>query len=116
MPTSKNVFGELAPNYATNKEAALKERSAVFWADQLCKTTPLLIMHGSSDWRVPPEEALEMVQKLYEVKHPLRFILFEGTDHFISEWRIERWEQTKKHFDYYLRDGNKLPNMEKHGR
>lgn len=112
----KNVFGELAPDYATNKEAALKERSAVFWADQLCKTTPLLIMHGSSDWRVPPEEALEMVQKLYELKHPLRFILFEGADHFISEWRTERWEQTKKHFDYYLRDRNKLPNMEKHGR
>jgi dipeptidyl aminopeptidase/acylaminoacyl peptidase len=112
----KNVFGELVPDYATNKDAALKERSAVFWADQLCKTTPLLIMHGSSDWRVPPEEALEMVQKLYESKHPLRFILFDGADHFISEWRMERFEQSKKHFDYYLRDGNKLPNMEKHGR
>lgn len=112
----KNVFGELVPDYATNKDSALKERSAVFWAEQLCKTTPLLIMHGSSDWRVPTEEALEMVQKLYEVKHPLRFILFEGADHFISEWRNERWEQAKKHFDYYLRDGNKLPNMEKHGR
>lgn len=112
----KNVFGELVPDYATNKDSALKERSAVFWADQLCKTTPLLIMHGSSDWRVPTEEALEMVQKLYESKHPLRFILFEGADHFISEWRNERWGQAKKHFDYYLRDGNKLPNMEKHGR
>jgi len=112
----KNVFGELVPDYATNKDAALKERSAVFWADQLCKTTPLLIMHGSSDWRVPPEEALEMVQKLYESKHPLRFILFDGADHFISEWKMERFEQSKKHFDYYLRDGNKLPNMEKHGR
>ncbi len=111
----KNVFSQLIPNYATNKEAALKERSVVFWAGQLCKTTPLLLMQGSADWRVLPEESLKLAQKLYEAKHPLRFILFEGADHGISEWRNERLTQMKRHFDYYLRDGNKWPSMEKHG-
>jgi dipeptidyl aminopeptidase/acylaminoacyl peptidase len=111
----KNVFGELVPAYATNKDAALKERSVVFWAEQLCKTTPLLLMHGSADWRVLPEESLELVQKLYAAKHPLRFIFFEGADHGINEWRNERTAQTKKHFDHYLKDGNKWPSMEKHG-
>lgn len=111
----KTVFGELVPDYATDKETTLKERSVVFWADQLCKTTPLLLMHGSADWRVLPEESLELVQKLYEAKHPLRFIFFEGADHGISEWRSERMLQTKRHFDYYLRDGKKWPAMEKHG-
>lgn len=111
----KTVFGELVPGYSTNREAALKERSVVFWADQLCKTTPLLLMHGSADWRVLPEESLELVQKLYEAKHPLRFIFFEGADHGISEWRTERMQQMKRHFDYYLRDGRPWPSMEKHG-
>jgi dipeptidyl aminopeptidase/acylaminoacyl peptidase len=110
------VFAELVPDYSNNKENALKERSAVFWAEQLCKTTPLLIMHGSADWRVQPEEALELVEKLYAAKHPLRFILFEGTDHFISEWRQERFLQARIFFDYYLRDGKKWGSMEKHGR
>jgi dipeptidyl aminopeptidase/acylaminoacyl peptidase len=109
------VFGELVPDYATNKENALKERSVVFWAGQLCKTTPLLLMHGSADWRVLPEESLELVQKLYAAKHPLRFIFFEGADHGLTEWRNERFVQTKRHFDFYLRDGNKWPSLEKHG-
>jgi dipeptidyl aminopeptidase/acylaminoacyl peptidase len=114
-PEMDDVFGELVPDYASNKEAALKDRSVVYWADQLCKTTPLLLMHGSADWRVQPEESLELVQKLFVAKHPLRFILFEGADHGISEWRKERFLQTKNFFDYYLRDGKIWPSMEKHG-
>ena len=111
----KNVFGELVPDYASNREEALKQRSAVFWAEQLCKTTPLLLLHGSSDWRVLPEESLELVQKLYQARHPLRFIFFEGADHGINEWRGERMLQMKRHFDYYVRDRNSWPSMEKHG-
>ena len=111
----KNVFGELVPGYVANKDSVLKERSAVYWADQLCKTTPILLMQGSADWRVQPEESLELVLKLYEAKHPLRFILFEGADHSINEWRIDEFLQTKNFFDYYLRDGKKWPSMDKHG-
>lgn len=112
----KNVFGELVPDYTTNREEAFKARSAVYWADQLCKTTPLLLMQGSADWRVLPEEALEMVNKLYAAKHPVRFIFFEGADHGIREWRSERFAQTRRHFDYYLRNGQPWPSMEKHGK
>jgi dipeptidyl aminopeptidase/acylaminoacyl peptidase len=111
----KNVFAQLVPDYSDNKERELKARSAVFWADEMCKTTPLLIMHGSSDWRVLPTESLELVQKLVTSKHPARFILFEGADHGINEFRAERFAETKRHFDYYLRDGKKWPNMERHG-
>ncbi len=111
----KNVFAELIPGYASNKDSALKERSAVFWAGQLCKTTPILLIQGSADWRVQPEESFELVLKLYEAKHPLRFILFEGADHNINEWRIDEFLQTKNFFDYYLRDRKKWPSMEKHG-
>lgn len=112
----KNVYNELVPNYWANKESSLKERSATFWAEQLCKQTPLLIMHGSSDWRVLPSESLELIQKLYQYKHPTRFIFYEGADHGITEFRDDRLVEMKKHFDYYLRDRHKLPNMEPHGR
>jgi dipeptidyl aminopeptidase/acylaminoacyl peptidase len=112
----KNVFSELVPNYWATKETVLKERSAVFWADKLCDKTALLIMHGSSDWRVPPSESLELVNKLYQYKQPTRFILYEGADHGITEFRDDSFAEMKKHFDYYLRDNKKLPNMEPHGR
>src|SRR5690606_29369850 len=72
----KNVFAELIPNYQQEKDKALRARSAVYWADEMCKTTPLLIMHGSADWRVSPTEAISLVQKLYDAKHPVRFIFF----------------------------------------
>ncbi|WP_276503512.1 alpha/beta hydrolase family protein [Terrimonas pollutisoli] len=112
----KNVFSQLVPNYWAHKEIELKERSAVFWADKICNKTPLLIMHGSSDWRVLPSESLELVNKLYQYKHPTRFILYEGADHGITEFRDERLAEMKKHFDYYVRDNKKLPDMVPHGR
>jgi dipeptidyl aminopeptidase/acylaminoacyl peptidase len=105
---------ELIPGYENNKEKELKARSAVFWADQLCITTPLLIMQGSSDWRNSPVDVPELVKKLYEYKHPVRFILYEGADHGLKEYP-ESFLEIKKHFDYYLRDGRKWPSMEQHG-
>lgn len=110
------VYAELIPDYWNKKEEELKKRSAVFWADQLCKETPLLLLHGSADWRVSPRESIELVEKLYAAKHPTRFILFEGADHGIREFREEMFVQIRRHFDYYLKDGNPLPNMEPHGR
>ncbi|HVS97958.1 MAG TPA: prolyl oligopeptidase family serine peptidase [Puia sp.] len=38
----------LAPGYAKNKESVLRTRSAVYWADKLCPSTPLLLLTGSS--------------------------------------------------------------------
>ena len=112
----ETVFAELAPNYASDKENQLNQRSAVQWADEICKTTPLLIMHGSADWRVSPEESLTLVNKLYEYKHPTRFILFEGADHGISEYRKDMFDAMKSHFDRYVRDESPLTEMKPHGR
>ncbi|SEL63573.1 Prolyl oligopeptidase family protein [Aquimarina amphilecti] len=112
----EHVYAKYIPNYQKNKEEELKARSAVFWADKMCKTTPMLLMHGSSDWRVTASESLELINKLYEHKHPVRFILFEGGDHGIREYRDKYFTQSKSFFDYYLKDLNDLPNMELHGR
>ncbi len=110
------VYGQLIPNYEENKEEALKSRSAVYWADKMCATTPLLIMHGSADWRVEPAVSIKLVSKLTEFKHPVRFILYEGADHGLREYRSEMLAEMKRHFDFYLRDENPLPNMEPHGK
>ncbi len=112
----ENVYAKYIPEYYDNKEKELKARSAVFWADKMCKTTPTLIMHGSSDWRVTASESLELAQELYKYKHPLRFMLFEGADHRLSGFRSDYFSQMKNFFAYYLKENNELPNMELHGR
>ncbi len=112
----KYVYAELIPDYWENRESALKARSAVFWADKLAKTTPLLLLHGSADWRVPPEEALEMSNRLYEAKHPFRLVFFEGGDHGLREHRAEVDRLIKDWLGGYLRDHKPLPNMAPHGR
>lgn len=40
------VFSELMPKYTEDKDQLLRQRSAVFNADRMCKTTPILLLHG----------------------------------------------------------------------
>jgi len=109
------VFSELVPDYDKNKEAALDARSAVRWPEKLNKKTPILLLHGTADWRVHPTEALTMVSKLYESKHPFRFVLFEGGDHGLSEHREEVDRLARDWLDRYVRDKKPWPNLEPHG-
>ncbi len=110
-----SVFANLVPGYYQNKDSVLKSRSAVYWADKICKTTPLLLLTGSADWRVSPEEQLKMVNKLYEVKHPLRFRFFEGGQHSLIEHLDEVNHITRNFLDAYVRDLKSLPNLDPHG-
>lgn len=112
----KYVFSELIPNYVGNKEAALEARSAVHWPEKLCKRTPILLLHGSSDWRVHPNQVLRMASLLYENKHPFRFVFFEGGDHGLSEHREEVKRLVKDWLDRYVRDRRPWPSLEPHGR
>jgi dipeptidyl aminopeptidase/acylaminoacyl peptidase len=112
----KQVFAELIPNYATDKEAALAARSAVRWPEKLHKITPILLLHGSADWRVPPTQALTMASKLYESKHPFRFVFFEGGDHGLSEHREEVDRLIREWLNIYVRDKKPWPSLEPHGR
>ncbi len=89
--------------------------SAVDWPEKFCKKTPLLLIHGTADWRVPYLDALDLSRKLFENKVPHRLTSFEGADHSISEYSNERNHLIRAWFDRYVRDGAKLPNLKLHG-
>lgn len=110
------VFAELVPDWPAGREAALEARSAVRWPERLHKSTPILVMHGSADWRVHPTEALDMARALYESRHPFRFVFFEGGDHGLTGFRAEVHRNVIEWFDRYVRDGAPLPDLEPHGR
>ena len=57
-----------------------------------------------------------MSKAMYENKIPHRFILFEGADHGISEYRKEYEEQSLEWFNRFVKKREKLPNLKPHGK
>jgi dipeptidyl aminopeptidase/acylaminoacyl peptidase len=56
------------------------ERSPIFWADS--SNTPLLILHGKEDPRVPTDQSIEMYRNLkLRGSAPVRLILYPGEGH-----------------------------------
>jgi dipeptidyl aminopeptidase/acylaminoacyl peptidase len=111
-----NVFAEIIPGYATNRELALRARSALYWPEKLYKRTPILLLHGSADWRVDPTDSLRMATALLEHKHPFRLVFLEGGEHGLSEHRQEVDRVVKDWLDRYVRDRKPWPSLEPHGR
>lgn len=86
-----------------NFDDELKKRSVINFADKLSKSTPMLIIHGADDERIPPEDSYKMSQELlkYKIKH--RFILMEDADHFLKKQRKEVDRLRKDWFEKYLK-------------
>src|ERR1700722_8425715 len=108
------LYSHLLPEYREDKEAWIKKRSAILFADKICRTTPIFIIQGTADDRVPTPQILEMAKKLYELKQPFRLAMFEGGGHGVHEFYIEVPREEKIFFDDYLRDGKKWPSLTLH--
>ncbi|RKZ16528.1 hypothetical protein DRQ50_06015 [bacterium] len=109
------VYAELIPDYHQVKEEALAARSALAWPERLCATSPILLLHGTADWRVDPGQSMSMGRALYDLRRPFRLVMYEGADHGLSEHRIEAYGQIRRWLDRYVRDGEELPDLEPHG-
>lgn len=92
-----------------------KKRSALYWVDKFPKNVPILIMHGTADWRVDPMDSIKMSCELYENKVPHRLVMFEGNDHALSENKTEAMKFALEWFDRFVKNKDTLPNLEKHG-
>ena len=111
----RGAFAPLVPNWTEQREAALDARSAVRWAVRLPASTPLLLLHGSADWRASPAQTLAMAGALHAARRPFRLVLFEGGDHELTEHRAEVFRQVAGWFDRDVRDGEEAPDLEPHG-
>jgi dipeptidyl aminopeptidase/acylaminoacyl peptidase len=100
--------------FGASKEALVR-RSPLLWAGELPKKAPILVMHGSADWRVRADHSIRMSQALLDAKVPHRFVLFEGADHGITEFRAEYHGMTRAWLARYLAHTPPLPNLRLHG-
>jgi dipeptidyl aminopeptidase/acylaminoacyl peptidase len=114
-PEMERVFHNLIPDFERNKDAAIKQRSAIAWPDKLPANVPLMLIHGTADWRVSPVQAFDMARALMDAKHPVRFVMFEGGSHGVPEFAAERDELMHEWLDAYVRDGKKWPDLKPHG-
>ena len=90
-PMETKVIAECIPNYWENKDSELKKRSVIYWADELYKHSSLLILCGTKDKRVNPEQADKIASKLKEIEYDFELKKFE-TDHYFTEHKTE-WNE-----------------------
>jgi dipeptidyl aminopeptidase/acylaminoacyl peptidase len=64
----------------------LRARGAIHWADKLPKKAPILIMHGSADWRVSIENAYLLGLELQKNTIPYKMVLYPGGSHGLMEY------------------------------
>ncbi len=86
-PEMEKLGERLIPDYEANREAALRERSALYWPEKL--NAPLLILHGDADETVEVSEARELVTKLEALGKEVRYVEYAGGDHALKK----HWKQ-----------------------
>ncbi len=111
----ETVFRDLIPNYDRLGDATLRARSVVDWPEKLKSKGPLLILHGTADWRVLPGSGLSLAESFQKVKHPYRLMMLAGSDHSLSEHRKEVADLTRMWLDRYVKNGAKSPDLKLHG-
>jgi dipeptidyl aminopeptidase/acylaminoacyl peptidase len=80
-PEMARVHQARIPNYKTNKEALLKERSVIHWAEELNPNTPILLLHGGKDVAVHVSHAQEMAKKLKSLNRPHELVIYPNDNH-----------------------------------
>jgi dipeptidyl aminopeptidase/acylaminoacyl peptidase len=112
----KFVYSELMPDYDESKDSLLFERSAVNHVKKFPKETPILLLHGTADWRVKPVQSIRLAELFLKERIPFRLVLFEGGDHGLTEFSYEVDNMIINWFDKYLKREERFPSLVPHGR
>jgi dipeptidyl aminopeptidase/acylaminoacyl peptidase len=81
------VYKQLIPEFDERPVELLRERSVVHWAHLI--QTPLLLLHGTADWRAPTaSQALGVAERLQEHGKTYELVIYADDDHGLSlNWR-----------------------------
>ncbi len=92
-PEMEKVFKARIPDYATNKTAALKQRSVSHFLPKIRADLPVMIVHGDKDERVAVGNATQIAKLLAERKQPHELVIVPGGDHSLHKQMPELREQ-----------------------
>jgi dipeptidyl aminopeptidase/acylaminoacyl peptidase len=91
-PEMLKEFAETIPAFAQHEVESLQDRSAVRWADKI--DVPVLLMHGTADWRVYAVEALHLAQELHRANKTYQLIMFANDSHGLPAHRSDVYRAT----------------------
>lgn len=83
----KNIL----PDFEKNKEKYLKERSAVYWANEI--NTPLLLLHSRQDGFVRVSQVLELASQLQKYKKSYQLLIYNPKSHSLPVQYFPRRNQ-----------------------
>ena len=96
------IFKQLIPDFETDAEVRLRERSAIYWPEQI--TVPVLIMHGGMDWRVEPRsQALALAHRLHEQHKTYELVIYTQDDHDLSLNRVDSERRSVEWFKRHMK-------------
>ncbi len=98
-PSMEDLYQRRIPDYTARGEAALLERSAVQWPENI--TAPLLLLHGDADPTIHANEARLLYAKLQTLGKPVHYVEYAGGDHTLrKQWK--QWVDEAVHwFEHY---------------
>ncbi len=106
--SENNVVIQKLIEYGLNKKIdnelrdKIELRSIINFPEKLSVSTPILLLHGTKDDRIPMIDSIEMSERLKGMNHPHRLVLIDGGDHFLKKDRLFVNELRKKWFNDYL--------------
>jgi dipeptidyl aminopeptidase/acylaminoacyl peptidase len=99
---AERVWSRLIPGYAEKTEEVLRERSAVYFADQI--NVPVLILQGGADWRSnTASQALGLASRLQALGKTYELHIYADDEHALSINRLERERRIVEWFRKYMK-------------
>jgi dipeptidyl aminopeptidase/acylaminoacyl peptidase len=96
----EDLYRELVPGFDDDPLTAYRDRSALYWAERI--RTPVLILHGSADWRVDPRVSIALSQRLDVLDQPHSLVVLDPDDHTLDLHRQERERMILSWFGSFL--------------
>lgn len=83
----REVFSRI-PEFVRDRDGFYRARNALLGAERI--GAPVLILHGTADWRVSADDALKMAARLQALGKPYELVIYAGDDHMLSQNRGDR--------------------------
>jgi dipeptidyl aminopeptidase/acylaminoacyl peptidase len=117
IPKDSYIYKTFAQYQSSGSDMSREElkRSSEHFCNELCKTTPLLVLHGTGDKRVDPMHGYKLGMALQEAMHPYKLVMYENADHILAGRRQESNLEIRAWMDSYVLKKQALPKVGPHG-